>query len=72
MAVGMGEPKEKVRARMIEAMIQPVGKPPEVNKEYPVNASVVTLIDKKGTGLEKGAIYFQPRNLSRNHIPGEP
>lgn len=31
MAIGMGEPKEKVRARMIEAMIQPVGKPPEVS-----------------------------------------
>ncbi|MCJ1398203.1 hypothetical protein MMC11_001400 [Xylographa trunciseda] len=30
MAIGMGEPKEKVRAMMIEKMIQPVGKPPEV------------------------------------------
>ncbi|MCJ1255339.1 hypothetical protein MMC24_003155 [Lignoscripta atroalba] len=30
MAIGMGEPKERVRAMMIEKMIQPVGKPPEV------------------------------------------
>jgi splicing factor 3B subunit 5 len=30
MALGMGEAKEKVRAAMIEKMIQPVGKPPEV------------------------------------------
>jgi len=30
MAIGMGEPREKVRAKMIEKMIQPVGKPPEV------------------------------------------
>jgi len=30
MAIGLGESKEKVRAMMIEKMIQPVGKPPEV------------------------------------------
>ncbi|KAL2043239.1 hypothetical protein N7G274_004299 [Stereocaulon virgatum] len=30
MSVGMGECKERVRAGMIEKMIQPVGKPPEV------------------------------------------
>ncbi|KAF2433233.1 splicing factor 3B, subunit 5 [Tothia fuscella] len=30
MAVGLGEPREAVRASMIEKMIQPVGKPPEV------------------------------------------
>ncbi|KAF2668413.1 splicing factor 3B subunit 10 SF3b10 [Microthyrium microscopicum] len=30
MALGMGESKEKVRAMMIEKMVQPVGKPPEV------------------------------------------
>jgi splicing factor 3B subunit 5 len=29
-ALGMGEAREKVRVRMIEKMIQPVGKPPEV------------------------------------------
>ncbi|KAF2403574.1 splicing factor 3B subunit 5/RDS3 complex subunit 10, partial [Trichodelitschia bisporula] len=29
-AIGMGEAREKVRAGMIEKMIQPVGKPPEV------------------------------------------
>ncbi|KAF2101299.1 splicing factor 3B subunit 10 SF3b10, partial [Rhizodiscina lignyota] len=30
MAIALGEPKEKARAMMIERMIQPVGKPPEV------------------------------------------
>jgi splicing factor 3B subunit 5 len=30
MAIGMGECREKVRAQMVEKMIQPVGKPPEV------------------------------------------
>jgi len=30
MALGMGESKEKVRAALIEKMIQPVGKPPDV------------------------------------------
>ncbi|KFX93584.1 hypothetical protein V495_00945 [Pseudogymnoascus sp. VKM F-4514 (FW-929)] len=30
MTIGMGEPKERVRAALIEKMIQPVGKPPEV------------------------------------------
>ncbi|OCK76703.1 splicing factor 3B, subunit 5 [Lepidopterella palustris CBS 459.81] len=29
-ALGLGEPREKVRAHMIDKMIQPVGKPPEV------------------------------------------
>jgi splicing factor 3B subunit 5 len=28
MAIGMGECREKVRAQMVEKMIQPVGKPP--------------------------------------------
>ncbi|KAG9242139.1 splicing factor 3B subunit 10 SF3b10 [Calycina marina] len=32
MAVGMGECREKVRAKFIESMIQPVGKPPEVQE----------------------------------------
>lgn len=32
MAIGLNEPKEKLRARMIEKMIQPVGKPPEVQE----------------------------------------
>ncbi|RKF65831.1 Uncharacterized protein OnM2_002020 [Erysiphe neolycopersici] len=30
MAIGLGESREKVRAQLIERMIQPVGKPPEV------------------------------------------
>ena len=30
-ALGLGEPREKVRAQMIEKMIRPVGKPPEVS-----------------------------------------
>jgi len=30
MAIGMGEPKEKMRAALIEKMVQPAGKPPEV------------------------------------------
>ncbi|KAI9736768.1 MAG: hypothetical protein M1834_000972 [Cirrosporium novae-zelandiae] len=30
MALGMGESKEKTRLRFLEKMIQPVGKPPEV------------------------------------------
>jgi len=30
MAIGLGEPREKVRAQMIEKMIQPVGPPPAV------------------------------------------
>jgi splicing factor 3B subunit 5 len=30
MAIGLGEPREAVRASLIEKMIQPVGKPPEV------------------------------------------
>ncbi|CAD6445661.1 a21f72ce-02d9-4821-9faa-6614cf11a66e [Sclerotinia trifoliorum] len=30
MAIGFGSPKEIVRKNMIEKMIQPVGKPPEV------------------------------------------
>lgn len=30
MAIGMGEPKEKVRSMMIEKMIRGVGNPPEV------------------------------------------
>ncbi|GES60821.1 splicing factor 3B, subunit 5 [Aspergillus terreus] len=30
MAVGMGEPKEKVRAAMIEKMVRGAGNPPEV------------------------------------------
>ncbi|KAH8811408.1 putative splicing factor 3B subunit 10 [Xylogone sp. PMI_703] len=30
MAIGFGEPREKVRSMMVEKMIQPVGKPPEV------------------------------------------
>jgi hypothetical protein len=34
MALGLGESKEKVRARMIEKMIQPVGKPPEVSFNF--------------------------------------
>ncbi|KAI9702706.1 MAG: hypothetical protein M1820_006090 [Bogoriella megaspora] len=29
MSIGMGEPMEKVRAKMIEKMVQPVGPPPE-------------------------------------------
>lgn len=29
-SLGMGECREKVRGQMIEKMIQPVGKPPEV------------------------------------------
>jgi len=32
-SIGMGEPKEKVRMMMIEKMIQPVGKPPEVSED---------------------------------------
>lgn len=30
MSIGMGDCREKLRAQMIEKMIQPVGKPPEV------------------------------------------
>ncbi|RDW92613.1 putative splicing factor 3B subunit 10 [Coleophoma crateriformis] len=30
MSIGMGDTRERVRAAMIEKMIQPVGKPPEV------------------------------------------
>ncbi|KAI6250562.1 hypothetical protein HI914_01531 [Erysiphe necator] len=30
MAIGLGVSREKVRAQLIERMIQPVGKPPEV------------------------------------------
>ncbi|KAF2805121.1 splicing factor 3B, subunit 5 [Mytilinidion resinicola] len=29
-SLGMGQPREKVRAQMIDKMIQPVGKPPAV------------------------------------------
>jgi len=32
MALGMGESREKVRAMLIDRMIQPVGKPPEVQE----------------------------------------
>ncbi|CAF9927988.1 MAG: hypothetical protein GOMPHAMPRED_004567 [Gomphillus americanus] len=28
MAIGLGEPREKVRAMLIEKMVQPAGKPP--------------------------------------------
>lgn len=31
MAVGMGEPKEKVRTKMIEKMVRGAGNPPEVS-----------------------------------------
>ncbi|KAF2092020.1 splicing factor 3B, subunit 5 [Saccharata proteae CBS 121410] len=30
MSIGMGEPREMTRLRMLEKMIQPAGKPPEV------------------------------------------
>lgn len=30
MAIGLGEPKEKVRIMLLDKMIQPVGPPPEV------------------------------------------
>ncbi|EON63377.1 hypothetical protein W97_02604 [Coniosporium apollinis CBS 100218] len=30
MAIGLGEPREKVRLQMVEKMVQPVGKPPAV------------------------------------------
>jgi splicing factor 3B subunit 5 len=29
MAIGLGQPREKVRAELIEKMVQPIGKPPE-------------------------------------------
>ncbi|KAF2834483.1 splicing factor 3B subunit 10 SF3b10 [Patellaria atrata CBS 101060] len=32
MAIGYGEPKEKIRAFFLNKMIQPVGKPPEVQE----------------------------------------
>jgi len=32
MSLGMGESREKVRLQLIEKMIQPVGKPPEVQE----------------------------------------
>ncbi|KAL8736883.1 MAG: hypothetical protein Q9181_002249 [Wetmoreana brouardii] len=31
MSLGMGEPREKVRAMFLEKMIQPVGRPPAVS-----------------------------------------
>lgn len=31
MSIGLGQPKEKTRIQLLERMIQPVGKPPEVN-----------------------------------------
>ena len=34
MALGLGESKEKVRAMMVEKMVQPVGKPPEVSLDF--------------------------------------
>lgn len=34
MAVGMGEPKEKVRAAMIEKMVRGAGNPPEVGYSF--------------------------------------
>ncbi|KAF2194944.1 splicing factor 3B subunit 5/RDS3 complex subunit 10 [Zopfia rhizophila CBS 207.26] len=30
MSIGLGQPREKVRVQLIDRMIQPVGKPPEV------------------------------------------
>ncbi|KAF2503325.1 splicing factor 3B, subunit 5 [Lophium mytilinum] len=36
LSLGLGQPREKVRAQMIDKMIQPVGKPPEVCWNYPV------------------------------------
>lgn len=32
MSLGLGEPKEKVRAMFLEKMIQPVGRPPAVSR----------------------------------------
>ncbi|EEP77230.1 conserved hypothetical protein [Uncinocarpus reesii 1704] len=35
MAIGMGEPKEKVKAMMIEKMVRGAGNPPETNAKSP-------------------------------------
>jgi splicing factor 3B subunit 5 len=32
MAIGQGQPKEKIRMKYIDRMIQPCGKPPEVEE----------------------------------------
>lgn len=56
MAVGMGEPKEKVRAAMIEKMVRGAGNPPEVG--YPFSLSF--FVDRPGiavtdwSGLDAG------------------
>jgi hypothetical protein len=31
MSIGLGQPREKTRIQLIERMIQPVGKPPQVS-----------------------------------------
>jgi hypothetical protein len=34
MSIGLGQSREKTRIQMLERMIQPVGKPPEVSGHY--------------------------------------
>ena len=46
MAVGMGEPKEKVRAAMIEKMVRGAGNPPEVSSALLVRSGVALLSTK--------------------------
>jgi splicing factor 3B subunit 5 len=41
MAIGLGEPREKVRAMLLEKMVQPAGKPPEVSSTYYYLVSLV-------------------------------
>jgi splicing factor 3B subunit 5 len=45
MAVGMGEPKEKVRAMMLEKMVRGAGNPPEVCDILAVSLATTGMID---------------------------
>lgn len=41
MALGMGEPKEKVRVQMIEKMVRGAGNPPEVSEKKSQHSTLI-------------------------------
>lgn len=72
MSVGMGEPKEKVRAAMIQKMVRGAGNPPEVSARFYFiyfvcfmgdRVADMSVIRRRSEWMEKGLrlVYFRWR-----------
>lgn len=65
MSIGLGQPREKTRIQLMERMVQPVGKPPEVGSA-PDNVGK-DVLDGKNTD-RTNSNKTEPENCMREAI----